>query len=188
MNRNGEVNEWRMDNWDRSSGILSEIKWKGIICKEIEKYGLDKWKNGMHGKTSLTRYQAKEAPRRELFYDGSLGSSLLFKARTESVELNSRTYRWQENDDKCKFCVGQFKEDVSHWIVECKLYDQERTCFIIKMVEIIGEERWEVVRNREDQGLGFILGIETDVPVRVIEETKAFLEQLWYKKKNKLDE
>ena len=87
-----------------------------MVGKEIEKYGLEKWKNGMIGKTSLVRYQEKQVPRREMFYDGSLGSSLLFKARTESVELNARTYRWQENDDKCKLFVRKPKEDVTHRI------------------------------------------------------------------------
>ena len=121
-----------------------------------------------------------------MFYDGSLGSSLLFKARTESVELNARTYRWQENDDKCKLCVRKPKEDVTHWIVECEFYDVERTSFIRKIVGIIGEERWEVIRMRDDLGLGYILGIEPSVPIRVVEETKLYLEKLWYKRKSNI--
>ena len=188
VNRMGEVNGWRMDNANRSSGNISETKWKGMVGKEIEKYGLEKWKNGMIGKTSLVRYQEKQVPRREIFYDGSLGSSLLFKARTESVELNARTYRWQENYDKCKLFVRKPKEDVTHWIVECEFYDDERTRFIRKIVGIIGEERWEEIRMKDDLGLGYILGIESSVPIGVIEETKLYLEQLWYKRKNNIGE
>ena len=98
--------------------------------------------------------------------------------------MNARTYRWQENDDKCKL----FADDVTHWIVECEFYDEERTRFIRKIVGIIGEERWDVIRMKDDLGLGYILGIESSVPIGVIEETKLYLEQLWYKRKNNIVE
>ena len=47
-------------------------------------------------------------------------------------------------------------------------------------VGIIGEERWEVIRMRDNLGLGYIIGIETSVPIRVIDKTKLYLEQIWY--------
>ena len=70
--------------------------------KEIEMYDLE---NGMIGKTNLERYQEKHLPRKQLFYNGSLGSSFLFKARTESIELNAKTCRWHENEDNCKLFI-----------------------------------------------------------------------------------
>ena len=69
---------------------------------------------------------------------------------------------------------------------ECEFYDVERTSFIRKIVGIIGEDRWEVIRMRDDLGLGYILGIEPSVPIRVVEETKLYLEKLWYKRKSNI--
>ena len=39
---------------------------------------------------------------------------------------------------------------------------------------------------RDDLGVVLELGIETSVPIRVIYETKLYLEQLWYKSKNNI--
>ncbi len=47
----------------------------------------------MGAKSSLEWYKLKAKPKCEAFYDGSLGEGLLFKARTKSLEVNSRTYR-----------------------------------------------------------------------------------------------
>ena len=52
------------------------------------------------------------------YYDGSVGSQFLFKARTQSLEVNSRTYRWNENKEKrCSVSLG----DASHFCAKFTL-------------------------------------------------------------------
>ena len=49
---------------------------------------------------SLKLYSLKGKPKRELFYNEDWGSSLLFKARSNSFEVNDRTYRFRESRDR----------------------------------------------------------------------------------------
>ena len=44
----------------------------------------------MEKKNSLRWYKVKEKPRKENIYDGSWESTLLFKARTDSLEVNEK--------------------------------------------------------------------------------------------------
>ena len=54
----------------------------------------------INGKVTLEWYANRECPNYVRYYDGSVGSQLLFKARTQSLEVNARTYRWNENRKK----------------------------------------------------------------------------------------
>ena len=72
-------------------------------------------------------YSEKAAPRKEIFYSGNEGSSLLFKARTNSLEVNNRTYRFNENRERrCKMCIMTVEDTVDHFIVECPVNDIAR--------------------------------------------------------------
>ena len=73
----------------------------------------------MRKKPTLQTYlNNKIKPQKEIYYDGSLGSSLLFKAMFGSLELNSRTYRWNENQIKL-FNKG-IEEDLSYITNHCE--------------------------------------------------------------------
>ena len=98
---NGSINEWRLDCQNEDTRKWSINKWNIEINKKTRQYGLNKWKEEMRNKTTLQNYgEMKETPRKELFYDGSYGSSLLFKARTNSLEVNRRTWRWLPDQSK----------------------------------------------------------------------------------------
>jgi hypothetical protein len=45
-------------------------------------------------KSTLEWFMRKKCPKPEIFYGGCYGSELLFKARSKSLEVNGRTYRW----------------------------------------------------------------------------------------------
>ena len=47
-------------------------------------------KKSMNEKPSLNMYKKKIEPQKEECYDGSLNSSLLFKARTDSLETGKK--------------------------------------------------------------------------------------------------
>ena len=184
VKRSGEVNEWRIDNENHSSFNWNQNKWKKEINQKTENYRLEKWQNEMKKKPTLKMYfDNKIKPQKEIYYDGSFGSSLLFKARSGSLELNSRTYRWNENQTKlCTKCNEGVEEDLSHVMIHCEKYDWARDQFILKVKEIIGRERWIEISQIEsdDFGLGYILGFGNSRSGKVIEETKKYLEKIWY--------
>ena len=57
--------EWGWE-WD-------EKKWKKVINEKVQELGLQKWRVGMEGKSTLEWYACKETPRYENWYDGGWG-------------------------------------------------------------------------------------------------------------------
>ena len=66
---------------------------------------------------------------------------LLFKARSQSLELNVRTYRWNaENSKECKGCSLQIEESVFHLIVECMAYGKDRNALMNVVKAVFGND------------------------------------------------
>ena len=171
LNENGEGNEWNLQ------------KWKKVVGERVKQLGLRKWKNGINEKQTLVWYRYKEKPSRECMYDGSYGSELLFKARTMSLEVNARTYRWSESGLKvCEQCTSGEDETVKHVLVKCTRYEIERRVLINEIVIEIGQNEWLNKRDNEDEALLYVLGLQEEVNVSVIEKTKFFLEKVWKKR------
>ena len=94
----------------------------------------------------------------ETFYEGSWGSELLFKARSQSVEVNGRTHRWSADRCRlCKVCGSRGVESVFHIIAECEKYEQERQVFMDEVNTGMEDlfERW----LRMNEELCTLLGI-----------------------------
>ena len=52
------------------------------------------------------------------------------KARSQSLEANVRTYRWNENKGKeCTMCGSGHKKSVYHVIVEYVRYEREKCTY-----------------------------------------------------------
>ena len=170
---------WYMRLEDGRGAELSGKEWKKIIDKRGSRYGLNKWKRGMNEKVTLEWYASKECPKYERYYDGSVGSQLLFKARTQSLELNARTYRWNEGGVKrCMMCDLGEDETVMHVVVECDKYDVQRDRFLNVLRNEYEDDRIAEWMEREDKGLRVLLGIESGVNDNVIDAMKEFLEQV----------
>ena len=123
MNEEGRRVEWKTITDDRTSSNWSKEKWKKEIDSRVTGMGLEKWKHNIENKSTLALYHGKEKPRKELFYDGSKRGELLFKARTGSMELNARTYRWNpEGTKNCLMCRCGDEETIEHCMVECKAF------------------------------------------------------------------
>ena len=109
---------------------------------------------------TLAYYKNKEAPKVENIYDGSLNGILFFKARTLSLELKTRTYRWSEDNSKiCQVCC-QEEESLQHILAECVGYHEIRLAFIGEMIEILGLAVWEDISTRDDYAIAYLLGLE----------------------------
>ena len=71
--------------------------WNDMNCKtiklKVQENGKQKWKEGMERKSTLKWYMRKEDPEAITWHKGDSGSKLLFKARTNTLEVNSRN-RW----------------------------------------------------------------------------------------------
>ena len=140
----------------------------------------------MERKNSLRWYKIKEKPKRENMYDGSWESRLLFKARTDSLEINEKRRRWGGENDKCEKCedgMDRQVETLEHFMTECKAYEEERRVFESKVKDKIGWEIWERRKGEEDRGMKLILGLEENKDI--VWDTKHFLNEIWKKRSKK---
>jgi len=174
---------WKLRLEDCRGDVLSTREWKKIINERVRKYGINRWKLGMNEKETLVWYAKKECPKFVRWYDGSVGSQLLFKARTQSLEVNARTYRWNEGGiKKCMNCDLNEDETVMHVMVECDRYDAERQSLLNVIGRECDDQKVAEWLEREDRGLEIILGIKEGVNDTVIEAVKVFLERVWKKR------
>jgi hypothetical protein len=166
---------------DRGFGVdWDERKWKTVIDVKVKEIGVRKWRQGMSTKSTLEWYERKARPMSERWYDGSWGSQLLFKARSQSLEVNARTYRWNESRSKvCEMCDLNENETVVHVLVECNRYERERT----RLLEVLEGEVGSLITNewfaREDQGISVVLGFESGMNERCMCAVKVYLSELW---------
>ena len=176
----GVENEWKIRSIVDDSSNWSVDKWYKVVKLSVREYGLQQWKKGMMNKTTLVWYRMKDCPKYEWWYDGSWGSELLFKARCQALEVNARTYRWNDRKTKeCFMCACGIDESVYHVIVECEAYEQERSILMQIISSEIDDEfllRWD---GSKKEGMCLLLGIDGNVNGRVIEAMKGFLVNAW---------
>ena len=79
IHEDSNVREWRLDVQEEDGANFDENKWKRVINRKVQAYGLAKWRNGIENKVSLGSYAIKPQPKMEFFYDGNWASILLFK-------------------------------------------------------------------------------------------------------------
>ena len=174
---------WRMVNERGEGPDWSVKKWKKKIDTRVKQIGLEKWRTGMSGKSTLKWYEKKVKPMNERWYDGSRGGQLLFKARTQSLEVNARTYRWAENGTRvCMQCEAEVDETVEHMVLECLRYAEERAEMMDVVNEAIEPDVWNELREGEDHGMSFLLGLGNGKKRDVTMATKGFLEKAWNKR------
>ena len=95
----------------------------------------------MECKETLEWYRKKKFPKYESFYEGTLGSDLLFRARTQCLNVNTRNYRWSESQSKeCQMCDRGVDETVLHVVLECEKYSRERTRMMQVFLREMGED------------------------------------------------
>ena len=121
------VNRWEILGPNGDGRQWSEAVWKKVIKEHVREYGRGKWKSEMLSKSTLLWYKNKQMPRHECMYEGSYDSEFLFKARSQSLEVKTRTCRWSiDGSRECKICDIGVKESMFHLIVECSGYANER--------------------------------------------------------------
>ena len=171
LHRNGEGHEWDVR------------KWKNVIDKEVRQVGLSKWKNDMERKKTLEWFKEKEAPMYVRWYDGSLGGDLLFRARAQCMDVNTRNYRWSESHSKvCQMCDRGEDETVEHVLLECETYSRERWVMMQVVLSELGCEENVLVERTGKEWLVLLLGLCKETTERMIVAVKEFLERMWSKR------
>ena len=138
----------------------------------------------MEKKKSLTWYKNKEKPKNEKIYNGSWEAKLLFKARTDSLEVNEKNKKWGGNTDLCEKCQTKSEriiETLEHLLVECPEYEEDRKRFESEMITKIGNREWEETKQSEDKGITEILGLGK-YGKKVTDVTKKYLSSIWTKR------
>ena len=155
---------------------------------EIREKGQEMWKNGMRCKKTLNVYRNKCYPSVEEFYVGDFKSQLLFKARTGSLELNGRIYRWSGKSEKCEWCDMGVKENIEHLIMECNGHKNERVEMLERVKDLIGEDKMNDIKRKEDRGMSVLLGfkcVDKEINafrVEIVDAVKMFLLKVWSKR------
>lgn len=182
LEENGAKSTWKkeVERWKSKEQLTED--WEDMRIKDIKKKiranGLNRWKAGMEGKSTLKWYKRKQKPEGVTWHWGDWGSKLLYKARTGTLELNGRN-REVENQ-KCS-CRTQVKETVEHFIVECDKYNGQRSTLINSVETVIGRTEWHRRLEEEDGAICTVLGLYGDSveAERIVPSTKAFLKQCW---------
>ena len=115
---------------------------------------------------------------------GSWRNELLFKARTQFLEVNGRIHRWSaEGCRVCKVCASREIESVAHMILECDKYEEEKQIFMDLVNSETDERLFETWSDNEREAMCFILGLTEVTNVYIIEAMKIFLINIWKKRK-----
>ena len=92
-------------------------------------------------------------------YEGSYGSEFLLKTRSQSLEVNTRTYRWSvDGVRECNVCGIGAEENMNHLIVECSGYVCKRDVFMRHVSETIGEDFMTNWSADNEHGMCVLLG------------------------------
>ena len=105
---------------------------KTTLKSMIRSYDTNKWEEGMTRKVSLRFYiQEKRKIKYELCYRNNRNSLFLARARTNTIKLEDHKGRGLIGYDKtCKICKED-KEDIVHFIIDCKKLEDSRNYNLI---------------------------------------------------------
>ena len=168
------VNQWRIVLFQGDQHGYSPEELKPHIRRKVEEQGLKEWQKGLE-KSTLELYRNKKCPKKESFYDGSWVSGLLFKARAGSLEVNFRTYRYNDGQTRrCPFCPGEEgdQETLLHLMVNCTAYEDIMDWAIDRYENELGQDGFREIRERDDFGLGYLLGFEAQYGRNVVKISK----------------
>jgi hypothetical protein len=89
------------------------------ILGDIEKYDRGLWREELARKSTLDLYAThKRDIREETFYEDTFESSLLFRARSNSLKLGWRR-KFEGKSVHCQLCQSGETETLKHFLVEC---------------------------------------------------------------------
>ena len=142
----------------------------GQIKRKIKNYDSGLWYEDMQRKRSLSIYKKfKKEIKDERIYDNTIGSELLFRARSNTLALNiDKRHRGEET--RCELCE-RGEEDLQHFMLECMTLEENRDQEI--MIKHWSPDKEEMIGN-------IIFDKEE------IGKVKKMLVKMWHKRKTEI--
>ena len=129
----------------------------------IKELDSDLWKDEIQKKSTLEKYLIwkDNIKEEEKLYGNGLDSAILFRARTNTLDLQWRK-KFIGEDTKCKLCQEE-EETLEHFLLECKElnnkrneclllmrpYPENKEILIKKLLLFNWENEEEIFRNRK---------------------------------------
>ncbi len=124
------TNKWMLDLRKKlgEESVMGEniIKTSEEIRERVKEWDMNEWRREMSERESLQMYREwrNEIGKQKGVYDNKQASVLLFKCRTNTLNINDRR-RFKEEGTECQVC-GNEKEDLPHFILWCPAYEEPR--------------------------------------------------------------
>ena len=94
------------------------------LAKLVREWDTQSWLKGMQNKETLKVYgKYKTNVKEEIYFTNDEESKLMFRARTNTIDLNWRRKR-EQNDKKCPKC--EQVETLQHFLLDCNSYNEIR--------------------------------------------------------------
>ncbi|KAF2354098.1 hypothetical protein FHG87_015148 [Trinorchestia longiramus] len=79
-------------------------------------------------------------------------------------------------------CNRGVEETVEHLVLECSKYEQERESLMDVVHEQCGENKWNARCVEEDSGMRYLVGLDEECNMTVLDAMKDFLVYAWNKR------
>merc|ERR1711942_379999 len=164
--RNSQLNDYLQEVKIKYGEVQTMSKKE--IKQRIRNWDNIKWREELEEKTSVRIYKNfKPQIKNDGCYDNSFSSNLLFKARSNTLKLKYIN-RHTNGSISCDLC-GNEKEDIVHFLLDCKELDRARDKNVLK----------EYYDPDKESMVGKILHSKDD-----IEKVKTMIEHMWNLRKN----
>ena len=144
------------------------------LSKLIQDWDTEKWLTGMKDKQTLAIYRRFKTKIKEetYFFTNNQASKLMFRARTNSLQLNWRNRMQREqNSQKCPNCNEE--ETLRYFLLECDAYNEIRAKFPF-LSKPYKEDTDEIIGD-------FLLLKQAEIEDG-ISSRKAALKEMWKKR------
>ncbi len=149
------------------------------IIQKVKKWDTTNWKQETLTKSTLYIYNTyKTEIKEESWIDNTLGSKLIVRGRTNSLNLNWRN-RFQNKSEQCPCCDCE-TETLEHFILDCKEYSDIRQNHSTLTHNTENQDRNNIIAN--------ILVFEKDLMTEEIENRKEYMIKIWKRRQSKIEE
>ena len=174
-----KIREEKVSNWNKQvEQYLKEVNMRYIeintltktkIKQKMRKWDTEEWEKDLESKSSIKIYRTFKTEIKEgKDYDNRLSSKIIFRARSNTLELNDRN-RFKNQNTMCELCEKE-KEDLIHFIIDCKKLEHLRDEDIVKKYD----------DENKEQRVGKMLFENEDM------EKKKMIEKMWKYRKGKI--
>ena len=163
---------WYMKELKLTLSKVSKVTHMGLT-KLVNKWDTEQWIKGIREKNTLSLYgKFKTEIREEHYFTNDEESKLMFRARTDTLELNWRNKNRVPSSQACPNC--QQEETLKHFLLDCDAYNGIRAKYTFLS---------KPLNNDTDEIMGYLLLLKTYEDDNGINSRKQALQEMWKKRK-----